>query len=137
MPKNLITTENAKEMGSKGGKKSVEVRRRKREAREAILLWGEKPIKKGKVMDLDDIDTYESSVKKNMTAMDATWRKLWLDAINGNPNAVAKIFDVLGITAKSEVKVEVKDTESLRSLKAALAKNPDALDEIINDSETD
>lgn len=97
--KRIESSEEAKKMGSKGGKKSGEVRRRKRDAREAAKL----------ILNLPCTD----AMKKNLKAMGADeedftnrvalFARAYVLAMSGDVNAMKFIIETSGETPKQQL----------------------------------
>lgn len=104
IPFNELTEEKQREIASKGGKASVEARRRKKSLKEAMDLLLSLPLKDKKLrkqiealgIDPDDVDN-------QMVIAIAQWK----EAAKGNPKAYTNIEATIGEKPIDEVKQTV------------------------------
>lgn len=103
-----MTPEQRAECGRRGGIKSGESKRRKKEAKSVIEAFLTMPLKKGKVADVETIKNFMELKGKNITVNEAMHLQLVQKALKGDLNAISMILALVG--EKPADKVEVKDT---------------------------
>lgn len=91
-----MTTEQRRESGRKGGIKSGESRRRKRQMRELLEILMDVPIKKGKKAEIEKIKNLAIVNDLNLTTEQAILLAMINRAMNGDVNAFTAIRDTLG-----------------------------------------
>lgn len=96
---------------SRGGKASVEARRRKKEMRERLELLLSMPIKDGKGAELDKIKNFASLKGKNITVEDAILIAIAQKALKGDIPAGTFIRDTVGERPTENQKVTIVDTD--------------------------
>ena len=97
-----FTKENAAEFGRRAGIKSGEVRRKKREIREAAKTLMALSLKRGEI---DDIDCLEEAKGKNMTGAEAMFLQQMLKAMKGDSKAAEFCFKYAGLEPAKEIEV--------------------------------
>lgn len=117
------STEEVREIASKGGKKSGEARRRKKTMRENLEILLSLPLKGGKGDDIEDAEDLQSFSNANMTVEQALIMAQIKKAAKGDLDAFEAIRDLIGEKiSKSEVSVkndnpfEGLSTEELKKL---------------------
>lgn len=95
-----LSTEKAREIGSKGGKASAEARRRKRDLRIALELLLEKDMK--------------TKDGKSMSGTEAITAKLFQRALDGDVNAFKTIRETVGQDPVQKIEVNQIDREQSR-----------------------
>lgn len=117
-----LTPEEHKKQSSRGGKKSGEVKREKKMAKEILEVFLSMPLRQRKTADVEKIQAFEQLKGKNITVAEAIQLKQVQRALNGDLNSATYIRDTVGEkpVEKVEAKVEnpFKDltTEELREL---------------------
>ena len=102
-----MTPEQRAEIGRKGGEKSQENRRKRKEMKETLDILLNMPMKKGKVYTAEDIKSFADLKGKNITIDQALMVCLIQKALRGDLNAISMVRDTVG--EKPTEKVEVKD----------------------------
>lgn len=103
-----MTKEQLSEAGKKGGKASVEARRRRKELKETLeILLNMSLDKRRKNVDIEKIQAFADLKGKNVTVDEAMMIKLVQKALSGDLNSISMIRDTIG--EKPSDKVEVKD----------------------------
>ena len=103
-----MTSEQLSEAGKKGGKASVEARRRRKELKETLeILLNMSLDKRRKNVDIEKIQAFADLKGKNVTVDEAMMMKLVQKALSGDLNSISMIRDTIG--EKPSDKVEVKD----------------------------
>lgn len=118
------TPEERREIAIKGGKKSVEVRRNRKRAREILNVFLAMPLKKRQNADIEEIQSFEQLKGKNITVNEAIQLRQVQKALNGDLASAQYIRDTVGDKPieKVEMKAEVNNpfegltTEELRKL---------------------
>ena len=127
MPPNFgktFTDEERKANTSKAGKRSVEVRRERKRAKEILDIFLSMPLKKRKEAEIEDIRAFEELKGKNISVNEAIQLKQVQRALNGDLASATYIRDTVGekpsdnVNVNAEVKNPLKDltTEELRKL---------------------
>ena len=94
--------------GKKGGKASVEARRRRKELKETLeILLNMSLDKRRKNVDIEKIQAFADLKGKNVTVDEAMMIKLVQKALSGDLNSISMIRDTIG--EKPSDRVEVKD----------------------------
>ena len=103
-----MTKEQLSEAGKKGGKASVEARRRRKELKETLeILLNMSLDKRRKNVDIEKIQAFADLKGKNVTVDEAMMIKLVQKALRGDLNSISMIRDTIG--EKPSDRVEVKD----------------------------
>ena len=97
--KPIKTTEEAKKRGSNGGKKSGEVRRRKRDAREAAKLILDLPCSDAMKKNLGQMGADEADYSNRV----ALFARAFVLAMGGDVNAMKFIIETSGETPKQQL----------------------------------
>lgn len=92
----LMTPEERREAGRKGGIASGEAKRRKKAMRERLEVLLELPLKSGKGADLDSIKNYAALKGKNITVQDALMLAQIQKALKGDTAAAIFVRDTVG-----------------------------------------
>ena len=92
----LMTPEERREAGRKGGIASGEAKRRKKAMRERLEVLLELPLKSGKSADLDSIKNYAALKGKNITVQDALMLAQIQKALKGDTAAAIFVRDTVG-----------------------------------------
>ena len=107
IPLNQRTKEEQREIASKGGKASVEARRRKKTMRENLEILLSLPLKGGKNDSIEDAEDLQSFSNANMTVEQALIMAQIKKAAKGDLDAFEAIRDLIGEkVTKSEVSVQ-------------------------------
>ena len=109
MPKKLFTSENAAEKGKKGGIKSGESRRMKRDSKILAEHIFNLAIREGNI---DDINSIEDAKGKNLTVGESIYIAQVLKALKGDNKAAQFCFDYAGMKpiTKVDMVAEVNET---------------------------
>ena len=103
-----MTKEQLSEAGKKGGKASVEARRRRKELKETLeILLNMSLDKRRKTVDIEKIQAFADLKGKNVTVDEAMMIKLVQKALSGDLNSISMVRDTIG--EKPSDRVEVKD----------------------------
>ena len=103
-----MTKEQLREAGKKGGKASVEARRRRKELKETLeILLNMSLDKRRKNVDIEKIQAFADLKGKNVTVDEAMMIKLVQKALSGDLNSISMVRDTIG--EKPSDRVEVKD----------------------------
>ena len=103
-----MTKEQLSEAGKKGGKASVEARRRRKELKETLeILLNMSLDKRRKNVDIEKIQAFADLKGKNVTVDEAMMIKLVQKALSGDLNSISMVRDTIG--EKPSDRVEVKD----------------------------
>lgn len=116
IPFNELTQEQQREIASKGGKASVEAKRKKKAMREQMEMLLSLPLKDDRVkrkfealgIDTDDMDN-------QMALMVATYQQ----ALKGNTNAINIVREIIGERVQ-EIKVNTNIDEKVKELEKVL-----------------
>lgn len=109
-------TETAKRMGSKGGKRAAETRKRRREMREVFSAILDMPMKPGTV---DEVMTFAEANGKNVTVGEAIAFVQVGRALDGDTRAAEFVRDTAGQRPSTTVEVST-GSEGLAEFRAAL-----------------
>lgn len=90
------------ETGSLAGKRSGEVRRKKREIKDAAKTIMEMKLKSG---ELEDFDSVMSGIGKNTTGAEAIFLQQLLRAVEGDTKAAEFCFKYAGLEPAKEIEV--------------------------------
>ena len=101
-----------KECSSKGGKASVEARRRKKLMRENLEILCQLSLKSGRATDIESIKNFAELKGKNITIEQAMLLAQIKKALNGDSTAMTFIRDTMGQKPVDEKKVETNSTDS-------------------------
>ena len=103
-----MTKEQLSEAGKKGGKASVEARRRRKELKETLeILLNMSLDKRRKNVDIEKIQAFADLKGKNVTVDEAMMIKLLQKALSCDLNSISMVRDTIG--EKPSDRVEVKD----------------------------
>ena len=103
-----MTKEQLSEAGKKGGKASVEARKRRKELKETLeILLNMSLDKRRKSVDIEKIQAFADLKGKNVTVDEAMMIKLVQKALSGDLNSISMVRDTIG--EKPSDRVEVKD----------------------------
>nr|DAO43720.1 MAG TPA: hypothetical protein [Caudoviricetes sp.] len=110
IPLNQRTKEEQREIASKGGKASVEARRRKKTMRENLEILLSMPLKPGKGADIDNAENMKDFSKENVTVEQAMLMAQIQKALKGDIYAFEAVRDLIGERPvnKTEVSADVK-----------------------------
>lgn len=99
-----ITKEELKEISSRGGKKSVEIKRRKKELKETLELLLSLPMRRGKIKDAELLKAF-NDIKKdtNTDVQTAIISQLCQLALKGDIKAIHEITLILNGTSKDAI----------------------------------
>ena len=92
----LMTPEERREAGRKGGIASGEAKRRKKAMRERLEVLLELPLKSGKKADIDNIKNFTSLKGANITVEDAMMLAQIQKALKGDTAAAIFVRDTVG-----------------------------------------
>lgn len=107
IPMNQRTEEEQREIASKGGKASVEARRRKKTMRENLEILLALPLQGGKSADIEKAKDLKSFSNANMTVEQALIMAQIKKAAKGDLDAFEAIRDLIGEkVSKTEVSVQ-------------------------------
>lgn len=109
-------SETAKRMGSKGGKKSAETARRRKEMREVFTAILDMPMKPGTI---EEVRTFAEANGKNVTVGEAIAFVQIGRALDGDTRAAEFVRDTAGQRPSTTVEV-TKTGEGLAEFRAAL-----------------
>lgn len=90
-----LTTEEAMEMGKKGGLASAESRRRKKSMKETLELFLSLPLDNGKEYDVEKLQNFANLKGKNITVSEAILIKQIQKALKGDNNAINFVRDLV------------------------------------------
>ena len=93
-PRNL-TTEEATEIGRKGGIASGEARRRKKSMKETLELFLSLPLEEGQSYDIDNLQNFANLKGKNITVNEAILIKQIQKALKGDNYAINFVRDLV------------------------------------------
>ena len=110
--------EQAVESGRKGGKKSAESKRRKKEMRERLELLLSMPIGNGKGAELEKIKSYAAIKGKNVTVEDAILIAIMQKALKGDIPAATFIRDTSGQKCVEKVEISTTIDESVKEIES-------------------
>lgn len=122
---NRFTKENAAEMGSKGGKASVEARRKKKSEKERFATLINLPLHKGAVKDIDTLRNFAALDGKNITVADAIAIRVIQSALRGDKASAKLIYSLLGEAnpMPSEASSEMEDDGFVDALNGSAVKD--------------
>lgn len=101
--------------GRIGGKKSGEVRRKRREMRETLEIMLNMPLDKGAFKDIEKLKNFQQLKDCNITAQDAIIYALMITAINGGRDGVAAYKEIQN-TLQAGNDIATLNTEALSGL---------------------
>ena len=110
-PNSERTPSEVRENARKGGIKSGETRRRKKEMRERLEILLSMPLKDGKGADVEKIKSFGAIKGKNITVEDAILIAIAQKALKGDISAGAFIRDTVGEKPTDNQKVTIVDTD--------------------------
>ena len=102
--------EEASKNGRKGGLKSGETRRRKKEMRERLEILLSMPIGSGKGADIESIKSFGALKGKNITVEDAVLIAITHKALKGDIQAGTFLRDTIGEKPTDKQQVQNIDT---------------------------
>ncbi len=94
-PRRQLSKEEAKKMGSKGGKASVAARRRKKAMRETMSEVLSMAMQNGDITDIEDIKSMADLKGKNVTVQDVIILAQVKKALKGDTRAAEYIRDMV------------------------------------------
>lgn len=123
VPLNERTKEEQREIASKGGKASVESRRRKRDFKVIAEQLLDMKVKKGIAANLDAITSLPELKNKNISVAEAIMIAITQNAMKGDIQSINFIRDITGQKPKDELEVKATVNEGklgsiLRQLEA-------------------
>lgn len=92
----LMTPEQRRENGRKGGIASGEAKRKKKAMRERLEILLDLPMKNGKCVDIAEVKSWAALKKKNITVEDAIAIAQIMKALKGDTTAAIYIRDTSG-----------------------------------------
>lgn len=111
VPLNERTKEEQREIASKGGKASVESRRRKRDFRLIAEQLLDMKVKKGIGANLDTITSLPELKNKNITVAEAIMIAIAQQAMKGDIQSANYIRDITGQKPKDEIEMTASISE--------------------------
>ena len=108
-PVHNLTPEEHRAQTSRAGKRSVEVKREKKRAREILEIFLAMPLKKRQVADVEKIQAYEQLKGKNITVQEAIQLKQVQRALNGDLSSATYIRDTVGEKPVEKVEAKVEN----------------------------
>jgi len=108
--KNLFTTENAKEKGRKGGKKSGETRRKQKELKEVARTLMNMTVYNGSP---EDYESLEDTKDKNLTAVEKIFIAQMLKGMKGDTRAAEFCFKASDLMPDQKINVEAEVAENI------------------------
>lgn len=102
-----MTPEQRAEYGRKGGIASGEAKRKKKAMRERLEILLDLPLKRGKAMELEEIQNFASLKGKNITVQDAMMIAQITKALKGDTVAAAFVRDTAGENPSVKVETDV------------------------------
>lgn len=112
--------EEASKNGRKGGIKSGEARRRKKEMRERLEILLSMPITSGKNADIESIKSFGALKGKNITVEDAVLVAMIQKALKGDVSASNFIRDTSGQKVAEKVEINTHIDDSVREIEKYL-----------------
>lgn len=110
----LMTPEQRRENGRKGGIASGEAKRKKKAMRERLEILLELPMRSGKGADLENIKNFAALKGKNITVQDAMMIAQIQKALKGDTTAAAFVRDTAGenpsVKVESDIDMELNIT---------------------------
>lgn len=103
----LMTPEERREAGRKGGIASGEAKRRKKAMRERLEILLELPMKSGKGTDVEEIKNWAALKGKNITVQDAMMIAQIQKALKGDTTAAAFVRDTAGQKPTEDMNMSV------------------------------
>ena len=101
--RNFANIEEASKAGKKGGKRSQEVRRRRKSMQEDIKAILSMPLDDGVLDNLEELKSLKEIKTKNLTAQELMLYQLILKAIKtGNYKAIELIFEMTGDSKQTD-----------------------------------
>lgn len=111
IPNSKRTPSEVRENARKGGIKSGETRRRKKEMRERLEILLSMPLKDGKGADVEKIKSFGAIKGKNITVEDAILIAITQKALKGDIQAGTFLRDTVGEKPTDKQEVNIIDTE--------------------------
>ena len=99
------TAEERKAIGSKGGKRSVEVRRERKTMRESLIALLSLPVGEGDMFDTEEAKSFRELEAKNLTVQDVLNLAMLKKARGGDVSAYTSIRDTIGEKPSDKVDV--------------------------------
>lgn len=103
----LMTPEERRENGRKGGIASGEAKRRKKAMRERLEILLELPMKDGRSLDIEKLKNFAALKGKNITVQDALMIAQIQKALKGDTTAAAFVRDTAGQNPTTKVEADV------------------------------
>lgn len=104
----LMTPEERRECGKKGGIASGETKRKKKALKERLEILLEMPMKQGREADIEAIRNFAALKGKNITVQDAMMLAQIQKALKGDTQAAVFIRDTVGQNPATRVEMEVE-----------------------------
>jgi hypothetical protein len=102
----LMTPEQRRENGRKGGIASGEAKRKKKALRERLEILLDMPMKSGREADLEAIKNFAELKGKNITVQDALMIAQIQKAMKGDTQAAVFVRDTVGQNPTTRIEVE-------------------------------
>ena len=106
-----MTHEEHMALSSKGGKKSVEVRRQKKKMRECLDILLSMPLKNRKECDIEEIKSFANLKGKNIDVQTAILIAQIQRALNGSVASAEFIRDTAGQSPEEIIKLDTENAE--------------------------
>lgn len=130
IPFNKRTESEQREIARQGGKKSGEVRREKKTAKEMMEALMSMPMKSGKCADVENIKNFSDFKGKNPTVQLAMLVALAQKGLKGDKGAIELILAILGESPSIKIEADINNTNPYDQLSIdelrALAKKCEA-----------
>lgn len=110
-PNSERTPSEVRENARKGGIKSGETRRRKKEMRERLEILLSMPLKDGKGADVEKIKSFGAIKGKNITVEDAILIAVAQKALKGDISASTFLRDTVGERPTENKNITIVDTD--------------------------
>lgn len=105
-----LTTEEAREIGRKGGKASVKARRKKKAMKERLEILFDLPLEDKKAYDIEDAESMAAVQGKNISVQDLIILAQIKKAIKGDTTAAAFVRDTAGQNPATVIQADI-DTD--------------------------
>lgn len=105
------TSEEAREIGRKGGLASAKKRQERKKMAETLNIIMKMPLKKGDAKNLEKIKAFSDLNGLNLSVQDALMILLTNKALKGDLKAILAVRDTLGDAPKQQVQLEEIDNE--------------------------
>ena len=104
----LMTPEERREHGRKGGLASGEAKRHKKVLKERLEILLEMPMKQGREADIEAIKNFAALKGKNITVQDAMMIAQIQKALKGDTQAAVFIRDTVGQNPTTRVDIDIE-----------------------------